>query len=148
MYQLLGRFWESIPTCYLPGSQPLPPHSQTRRVYLPAGSDWYDFWTGRRFLGAQMVEADAPLEILPLFVRAGSLVPFGPDIQSTAEARRNSSLLLRIYQGRDATFTLYEDEGDTYNYEDGAFSTIELYWDDAKKYLYIEKRQGSIWVCL
>ena len=71
------------PMYYLPGSQPLPPHSQTRQVYLPAGSDWYDFWTGRRFSGAQTVEADAPLEILPLFVRAGSIVPFGPDIQST-----------------------------------------------------------------
>lgn len=89
------------------------------------------------------MEADAPLEILPLFVRAGSIVPFGPDIQSTAEVRRNSSLLLRIYQGQDATFTLYEDEGDTYNYEDGAFSTIELHWDDAKKRLHIGKRQGA-----
>ena len=131
------------PMYYLPGSQPLPPHSQTRQVYLPAGSDWYDFWTGRRFSGAQTVEAEAPLEILPLFVRAGSIVPLGPEVQSTAEARRNSSLQLRIYQGQDATFTLYEDEGDTYNYENGAFSTIELYWDDAKKCLYIGKRQGA-----
>ena len=89
------------------------------------------------------MEADAPLEILPLFVRAGSIVPFGPDIQSTAEASGNSALLLRIYQGQDATFTLYEDEGDTYNYENGAFSTIELHWDDAKKRLHIGKRQGA-----
>ena len=72
---------------YLSGSQPLPSHSQTRRVYLPAGSDWYDFWTGKRFPGGQTVVADALLEILPLFVRAGSIVPFGPDIQSTAEAK-------------------------------------------------------------
>ena len=76
------------PMYYLPGSQPLPPRSQTRQVYLPAGSDWYDFWTGRRFSGAQTVEADAPLEILPLFVRAGSIVPFGPDIQSTRGSQR------------------------------------------------------------
>lgn len=132
------------PMYYLPRSQPLlPAHSQTRHVYLPAGSDWYDFWTGRRFSGAQTVEADAPLEILPLFVRAGSIVPFGPNIQSTAQARKNAPLLLRIYQGQDATFTLYEDEGDTYNYENGAFSTIEWYWDDARKYLYIGKRQGT-----
>jgi alpha-D-xyloside xylohydrolase len=89
------------------------------------------------------VEADAPLEILPLFVRAGSIVPFGPDIQSTGEAKRNSFLLLRIYQGQDATFTLYEDEGDTYNYENGAFSTIALRWEDAKKRLHIGKRQGA-----
>ena len=87
------------------------------------------------------MEADAPLEILPLFVRAGSIVPFGPDIQSTAEASRN--LQLRIYQGQDATFTLYEDEGDTYNYENGAFSTIALHWDDAKKRLHIGERQGA-----
>lgn len=89
------------------------------------------------------MEADAPLEILPLFVRAGSLVPFGLDAQSTEEARRNSSLLLRIYQGHDATFTLYEDEGDTYNYENGAFSRITLHWDDARKRLHIGKRQGA-----
>ena len=89
------------------------------------------------------MEADAPLEILPLFVRAGSIVPFGPYAQSTIEARKNPSLLLRIYQGQDATFTLYEDEGDTYDYENGAFSTIELYWDDTKKHLYIGKRQGT-----
>lgn len=131
------------PMYYLPGSLPLPPHSHTRRVYLPSGSDWYDFWTGRRFSGAQMVETDAPLEILPLFVRAGSIVPFGPAIQSTAEARSISTLQFRIYQGQDATFTLYEDEGDTYNYEDGAFSTIELHWDDAKKCLHIGERQGA-----
>ena len=131
------------PMYYLPESQPLPPHSPTRQVYLPTGSDWYDFWTGRRFSGAQTVEADAPLEILPLFVRAGSIVPFGPDIQSTAEARRNFPLLLRIYQGQDASFTLYEDEGDTYNYENGAFSTITLHWDDTKKRLHIGKRQGA-----
>ena len=90
-----------------------------------------------------MVEADAPLEILPLFVRAGSIVPFGPAIQSTAEARSTSTLQFRIYQGQDATFTLYEDEGDTYNYEDGAFSTIALHWDDAKKRLHIGERQGA-----
>ena len=131
------------PMYYLPGSRPLPQRSHTRRVYLPSGSDWFDFWTGRRFSGAQMVEADAPLEILPLFVRAGSIVPFGPAIQSTAEARSTSTLQFRIYQGQDATFTLYEDEGDTYNYEDGAFSTIALHWDDAKKRLHIGERQGA-----
>ena len=79
------------------------------------------------------MEADAPLEILPLFVRAGSIVPFGPAIQSTAEARSTSTLQFRIYQGQDATFTLYEDEGDTYNYENGAFSTIELHWDEQRE---------------
>ena len=131
------------PMYYLPGSQLLPVHAQTRQVYLPAGSDWYDFWTGRRFSGAQTVEAAAPLEILPLFVRAGSIIPFGPDIQSTAETRKDVSLLLRIYQGQDGTFVLYEDEGDTYNYENGAFSTIALHWDDVKKCLHIGRRQGA-----
>ena len=89
------------------------------------------------------MEADAPLEILPLFVRAGSIVPFGPDVQSTTEASSNSALQLRIYSGQDASFTLYEDEGDTYNYENGAFSTIALHWDDAKKRMHIGKRQGA-----
>lgn len=131
------------PMYYLPGSQPLPSHAQTRQVYLPAGCDWYDFWTGKRFTGAQTVEAAAPLEILPLFVRAGSIVPFGPDAQSTTEARENTSLVLRIYQGQDASFTLYEDEGDTYNYENGAFATIDLHWDDARQLLSIGKRQGA-----
>src|SRR5690242_9099177 len=91
---------------FLPGSQALPPHPQTRQVYLPAGNDWYDFWTGIRYSCGQTVEADAPLEIIPLFVRSGTIVPFGPDIQSTAETSRNSALLLRIYRGQDATFTL------------------------------------------
>lgn len=131
------------PMYYAPGSQPIPLHPKTRLVYLPAGSDWYDFWTGVRFSGAQTLEVAAPLEMLPLFVRAGSIVPFGPDIQSTAEVDGQAPLLLRIYPGQDGHFTLYEDEGDTYHYENGAFATIAMDWNDTEKRLLLGKRQGG-----
>jgi alpha-D-xyloside xylohydrolase len=131
------------PMYYAPGSQTIHEHPKTRPVYLPAGSDWYDFWTGARFSGAQTLEAAAPLELLPLFVRAGSIVPFGPAIQSTAEIDGQTPLLLRIYPGQDGHFTLYEDEGDTYQYESGAFATIAMHWDDTEKRLLLGKRQGE-----
>jgi alpha-D-xyloside xylohydrolase len=100
----------------------------SRSVYLPAGT-WYDFWTGSTTNGGSKVTADAPLSKIPLYVKAGSIVPMGPMIQYATESI--DPLEIRIYKGGDAAFTLYEDEGDSYDYETGKYSLIPFAWDDA-----------------
>ena len=102
----------------------------------------YDFWTGKRIEGGQTVKAEAPLDQIPLFVKAGSIVPVGPVVQHSGE-KSNEELEIRIYEGANGEFTLYEDEGDNYNYEKGMFSTITFTWNDAKKTLTIADRKGS-----
>ena len=116
--------------------------ARSRAVYLPAGADWYDFWSGTLHSGGQTIEAPAPYDSMPLYIRAGSMVPFGPEIQYTTE-KKSDPITLFIYQGSDGAFTLYEDDGLTYNYEKGMFSRIPLHWDDAARTLSIGKRQGS-----
>jgi len=115
--------------------------AESREVYLPEGALWHDFWTGERFGGGRTIEADAPLSIIPLFVRAGSIVPMGPFIQHTGE--KSDPIELRVYPGADGRFTLYEDEGDNYNYEQGAYSTIDFSWDDSARTLTIGDAKGS-----
>lgn len=112
----------------------------SRSVYLPAGT-WYDFWTGATSTGGTTTSVSAPLSSIPLFVRAGSIVPMGPMIQFATESI--DPLEIRVYKGADASFTLYEDEGDTYNYEKGQYSTITFTWKDASKELTIGTRSGS-----
>jgi alpha-D-xyloside xylohydrolase len=114
--------------------------ARSRPVYLPAGT-WYDFWTGKRFTGGTTVTADAPLEAMPLFVRAGSIVPVGPDQQYIGEKSRDE-LTLYVYAGHSGEFSLYEDDGHTYGYERGEFSRITLAWDDAARTLTIGRRDG------
>jgi alpha-D-xyloside xylohydrolase len=99
----------------------------SRSVYLPAGT-WYDFWTGATATGGAKVTADAPLAKLPIYVKAGSIVPMGPKIQYAMESA--DPLEIQVYKGKDATFTLYEDEGDNYNDETGKYATIQFSWDD------------------
>jgi alpha-D-xyloside xylohydrolase len=130
------------PMAYGPGSVPLADRPRTRSVYLPAGSDWFDLWTERRHRGGQRIEADAPLERIPVFVRAGSIVPMGP-VRQHADDLPNVPVELHVYPGRDAAFSLYEDEGDGYGYEDGAFSSIEVTWDDTARCLTVGERQGG-----
>jgi alpha-D-xyloside xylohydrolase len=103
--------------------------ARRRPVYLPSGADWYNYWTNERFRGGQTVEVDAPIDTLPLFVRAGSILPLGEPIESTREAQKLSKL--RVYPGADADFTLYQDDGKTYAYEKGESSITHLHWDDA-----------------
>ncbi len=117
------------------------PAATTRRLYLPE-SKWYDFWTGSAVAGGRTVDGDAPLERLPLYVRAGSILPLGPD-QEWSTQKPADPIELRIYRGADGDFTLYEDENDTYNYEKGAYATIPLHWDDAKQVLNIGDRKGQ-----
>ncbi|PCD04698.1 alpha-glucosidase [Sphingomonas spermidinifaciens] len=101
----------------------------SRPVYLPAGADWYDYWTNKRYTGGQTVEAAAPIERMPLFVRAGSIVPVGAAIRNTSE--KQSLKAIRVYPGRDARFTLYDDDGVTNAYQRGGGAKAELIWNDA-----------------
>ena len=117
------------------------PAATTRALYLPQ-SKWYDFWTGSLITGNRTIEADAPLERLPLYIRAGSILPLGPDEEWSTE-KPADPIELRIYQGADGDFTLYEDENDTYNYEKGAYATIPLHWDEAHQTLVIGDRKGQ-----
>lgn len=130
------------PMNFGPGSTPLEGIKKTRPVYLPAGSQWYDYWTNERYEGGQTLEATAGLETMPLYVRAGSIVPVGPGVQFTGE-KPDAPLELLIYAGQDGSFTLYEDEGDNYAYEQGVFSIIRLTWEEAIRTLTIGERQGS-----
>ena len=109
---------------------PVTQQGATRRaVYLPAGSDWYNYWTNQRVHGGQSVEVDAPIDTLPLFVRAGSIVPFGEMVESTNQ--KQAIAKLRVYAGADADFTLFDDDGKTYAYESGAGSITRLHWSEA-----------------
>ncbi len=116
--------------------------SKTREVYLPSGADWYDFWTGQRYTGGQTISADAALDMMPLYVRSGSIVPIGPEV-SYADEQPNGTLELRIYPGQSGSFTLYEDECDNYNYEQGHFAITRLSWDEASRLFTLHERQGS-----
>jgi len=113
-----------------------------RQVYLPEGSGWYDLKTGEHFGGGQTILASAPYTDIPIFVKEGSIIPFGPEIQYSDEKPANP-LILYVYTGTDANFELYEDENVNYNYEKGAFSTIPFKYDEKTHILTIGKRQGE-----
>ncbi|MGN6370699.1 MAG: TIM-barrel domain-containing protein [Phycisphaerae bacterium] len=115
--------------------------ARSRSVYLPEGT-WYDFWTGAALDGGRDIDAEAPYNAIPLHIRAGSIIPFGPDLQYTGE-KKADPLTLYVYAGRNGDFTLYEDDGLTYQYEKGAFSEIPISWNDANQKLTIGKRQGG-----
>ena len=117
------------------------PGATSRHLYLP-NAKWCDFWTGAVAQGGRAFDADAPLDRLPLFVRAGSILPLGPDIEFAAQ-KPADPLELRVYPGADGSFTLYEDENDSYDYEHGANATIVFSWDDATRTLTIGDRSGS-----
>lgn len=115
--------------------------ARTRHLYLPR-SRWFDFWTGATFDGGQAIDAAAPIDRIPLYVRAGSIVPLGPEEQY-ADQSRADPIELRVYPGASGSFTLYEDENDNYNYEKGAYATIPLSWEEASQTLTIGERNGS-----
>jgi alpha-D-xyloside xylohydrolase len=117
------------------------PAATSRRLYLPKAR-WYDFWTGRQLDGGSVIEAAAPLNRIPLYVRAGSIVPMGPDLEYASE-KPADPIELRVYPGADASFTLYEDENDNYDYEKGVRATIPILWDDANRKLTIGARKGN-----
>jgi len=117
------------------------PEATTRQLYLP-GAKWYDFWTGSVVDGGRTINAIAPLDRLPLYVRAGSILPLGPDEEWSTE-KAADPIELRIYRGENGDFTLYEDENDNYDYEKGVYATIPLHWDDAGHTLTIGDRKGQ-----
>ncbi len=110
--------------------------------YLPKGAVWYDFWTNKKYQGGKTVTLETSLDRVPMFVRAGSILPLGPEMQYVGE-KAWDNLELRLYPGADGTFTLYEDEGDSYNYERGVYTTIPFVWKDKTNTLIIGARQGS-----
>jgi alpha-D-xyloside xylohydrolase len=116
--------------------------ARTRDVYLPAGTRWYDFYTGRTYDGGQTVSADAPLTRMPLFVRAGSIVPTGPAIEYT-DQNLAGPITLFVYRGTDGAFDLYEDDGETYGHQSGAFTRIPIRYDDASGNVTIGAREGE-----
>ena len=116
--------------------------TKTVTKYLPKGALWYDFWTGKQYRGGQRLELSTSLNRVPMFVRAGSILPLGPEMQYTGE-KPWDNLEIRLYPGADGTFMLYEDEGDTYNYERGIYSTIPFHWNDRSHTLTIGNRQGK-----
>lgn len=114
----------------------------TTEVYLPEGARWFDFWTGQMLEGGQTIQREVPIDIMPVYVRAGSIIPWGPAVQYATEKDWND-LEIRVYPGTDGYFTLYEDEKDNYNYEKGAYSTIPFHWDEATRTLTIGEREGN-----
>ena len=116
--------------------------AKERTLYLPAGHDWIDFWTGKRVRGGQSINAEAPLNRIPIYARAGSIIPFGPHAESTSA--KPDPIELRIYAGAPGKFTLYEDQGDSYNYERGAYSETPIQWDDRAGRLHHRKPSRKI----
>jgi alpha-D-xyloside xylohydrolase len=114
----------------------------TRKVYLPKATTWYDFWTGKKYTGGQTLNAAAPIETMPLYVKAGSIVPMGPVMQYATE-KPADDLELRIYPGANGEFRFYEDENDTYNYEKGSFAAFTLRWNDKARQLSISDTKGN-----
>jgi alpha-D-xyloside xylohydrolase len=131
------------PMHYGPGSRILTGVPCQRRVYLPAGTEWFSLHTDARLDGGTWLEAEAPLEHIPVFVRAGSIVPMGPVRQHTADLP-DAPLEIHVYAGRDGVFSLYEDAGDGYAYEDGEYSSIEITWHDSARRLTVGERTGRV----
>lgn len=116
--------------------------ARTRSVYLPAGNGWYDFYSGKYFEGGQTINAEAPLNRMPLFVKEGSIIPAGPEIQYTTE-KPADPITLYVFTGKDAHFELYEDENTNYNYENGKYAVIAFDYNEQTKTLTIGDRKGS-----
>ncbi|MEO7768700.1 MAG: TIM-barrel domain-containing protein [Ferruginibacter sp.] len=116
--------------------------ARSRSLYLPANTGWYNFYDGKYTKGGQTITADAPLLRMPLYIKEGSIIPFGPEIEYTSQ-KPADPVTLYVYTGKDAGFTLYEDENTNYNYEAGKYATIKINYNEAAKALTIEERKGS-----
>lgn len=119
------------------------PNATSRTVYLPKGCQWYDFWTEELYEGGQDINVDAPIDRIPLFVKAGSIIPMGDKHVDCSEDQVGKPIDIRVYPGKNASFTLYFDEGDNYNCENGEYSIIDICWDESEKILSLGDRKGS-----
>ena len=131
-------------TAYLKINWIKPEHFQNpgkKNVYLPKNISWYNFWTGEKITGGKNINLDIPIDIIPLYIPAGSIIPLGPEIQYAIQS--SDPIELRIYRGKNGSFNLYEDENDNYDYEKGIYSIIPFKWDDKLKVLTIGKRKGE-----
>lgn len=133
----------TVPMYFGRNSTPIEDVEKTRSVYLPARTTWYDFWTGTSYKGGRTVQASAPLETIPLFVPAGSIIPLSPEAQQYVDEKPDAPYEIRVYAGANGTFDLYEDAGDSYDYERGAFSLIRLTWKQRVRQLIIAARSGT-----
>ncbi|OJU50277.1 MAG: xylosidase [Bacteroidales bacterium 45-6] len=115
---------------------------KSSKAYLPAGTTWFDFWTNQKYDGGQEVTLATTIDKIPLFIKAGSILPLGPNVQFATE-KKWDKLEIRVYEGANGEFSLYEDENDNYNYEKGVYSTIDFKWDDKAKTLTIADRKGT-----
>ncbi|MBR2194719.1 MAG: DUF5110 domain-containing protein, partial [Salinivirgaceae bacterium] len=115
---------------------------KTAEKYLPKGDNWYYFWDNKLYTGGKTVTVETSIDHTPIFVKAGSIIPFAQTAQNTVE-QRFDTLTIKIYPGKDCTFELYEDEGDNYNYERGEFSIIKFAWSNKSNTLTINTREGS-----
>lgn len=116
--------------------------NRTAIKYLPAGADWYYYWTETKYKGGQDVNIETKFDEVPMFVKAGTILPLAP-VMMYAEESKWDNLEVVVYPGADGTFTLYEDEGDNYNYEKGVYSTIDFKWNDRRKQLTISEVSGE-----
>ncbi|MFP9100211.1 TIM-barrel domain-containing protein [Flavobacterium sp. RHBU_24] len=115
---------------------------KSTQVYLPAGTVWYDYWTNEKYNGGQEITRPTTIDIVPLYIRAGAIIPTGPQVQYATE-KKWDNLEIKVYPGANGSFVLYEDEFDNYNYEKGAYTEIDFSWNDASKKLTIANRKGS-----
>ena len=130
------------PMYYGVDSVPLTGRPNTRTVYLPSATDWHDFHTGRRYAGGQSIEADAPIDRIPLYVRAGSILPVAARPGKNVQETLAGDVTLLVYPGADAVFTLYEDAGDGYGYETGEYATTRVVWQEETGKLTVESPQS------
>ncbi|RKY51734.1 MAG: hypothetical protein DRP86_00225 [Candidatus Neomarinimicrobiota bacterium] len=117
-------------------------YNRDHKLLFAEDSDCYDFWTGEKYDGGRWVEKEVPIDIMPVYVRAGTILPMGPRLQYAME-KPADPIELRIYAGDDAEWFLYEDEGDGYDYENGVFSLIPIRWDENNQILNLGKREGK-----
>lgn len=117
-------------------------NARNRDVYFPAGSNWYDFYTGKQITGGKQINVDAPYERIPLFIKEGAIIPVGPELQYSDE-KAADKIVLYVYKGKDGAFSLYEDENNNYNYESGKYATIPFTYSEAKGTLTIGARKGE-----
>lgn len=135
----------TFPMYYDKKSAKLEGISKTRKVYLPEGTAWYDFWNNRKYEGGQTISVAANIQKIPLFIRAGSVLPMTDGAIESTEELKDAGIEIHLYPGKDVVYELYEDAGDGYAYEDGAFSKRKIEWNDSARKLEIQTVTGYGW---